>query len=85
MVTSWEPPTELRWRGTFMAGRLFNGEHGFRLEQLSESRVRFHQEETFRGLLVPLYSRLRLRGTREGFEKANQALRERAESVSEIG
>jgi hypothetical protein len=84
VVTSWDPPTELRWRGTFLSSRLFNGEHGFRLEQLSDSRVRFHQEETFRGLLVPFYSRLRLRGTREGFERANEALRERAESVSEI-
>ncbi len=84
VVTSWQPPTELRWRGTILARRLFNGEHGFRLEQLSNSRVRFYQEETFRGLLVPFYSRLRLRGTRDGFERANQALRERAESVSEI-
>ena len=80
MVVAWSPPTELRWRGTFISRFLFTGEHGFKLEQLADSRVRFHQDETFSGLLVPLYARLRLNRTREGFAQVNEALRERAES-----
>ena len=79
-LISWTPPHELRWRASFIAGRLFSGEHGFRLEPLGTDRVRFVQDETFRGLLVPLYSRLRLPATRRGFEQMNQALRERAEA-----
>lgn len=83
VVVAWEPPTLLRWRGTFVAKRLFSGEHGFRLEQLDDTRVRFHQDETVSGLLVPFYARLRLPGTRMGFALVNEALRERAEKASE--
>lgn len=84
VVTTWSPPTELRWRGTFVSRLLFSGEHGFKLEQLAGTRVRFHQDETFSGLLVPLYARLRLPKTREGFAQANEALRERAESETPL-
>ena len=82
VVVAWEPPAHLRWRGTFIAKRLFTGEHGFRLEQLDASRVRFHQDETISGLLVPFYARLRLPRTRLGFALVNEALRERAETAS---
>ena len=44
-----------------------------------------YQDETFSGLLVPLYARLRLPGTRIGFDEANEALRDRAESWQRIG
>jgi hypothetical protein len=81
MVMKWSPPNELRWRGTFLTRWMFSGEHGFRLEPMAADRVRFHQDETFRGLLVPIYSRLRLSGTRVGFDQANEALRERAETL----
>ena len=83
IVVAWEPPTQLRWRGTFVSRRLFSGEHGFRLEQLDETRVIFHQDETISGLLVPFYARLRLPRTRAGFGQVNEALRERAESAGE--
>jgi hypothetical protein len=73
-------PHELRWRATFVSRRLFSGEHGFQLEATAPDRVRFVQDETFSGVLVPVYSRLRLAATRRGFEKMNEALRERAES-----
>jgi hypothetical protein len=80
VVVAWEPPNELRWRGTFISHRLFSGEHGFRLDEIGPDRVRFSQDETFRGLVVPLYARLRLNATRRGFELVNEAIRERAES-----
>lgn len=81
-VTCWRPPHELRWRATLISPRLLTAEHGFRLEPLGSGRVRFVQDETFRGRLVPLYSRFRLRATRRGFEQMNQALRERAEELA---
>ena len=43
--------------------------------------MRFLQDETFSGLLVPLYARLRLPRTREGFAEVNEALRERVEGA----
>jgi hypothetical protein len=82
IVISWKPPHELRWRANVLSARLFSGEHGFRLVELAGGRVRFIQDETFSGLLVPLYARLRLRATRRGFEQMNQALRERAERLA---
>ena len=84
-VTSWSPPNELRWRGTFLNRRLFAGEHGFKLEPTAPNRVRFVQDETFSGLLVPLYSRLRLARTRQGFAEMNEALRDRAEHQAQAG
>jgi hypothetical protein len=42
--------------------------------------VRFTQDETFSGLLVPLYARMRLSATRLGFAQMNEALRTRAEA-----
>jgi hypothetical protein len=81
-VVTWQPPHELRWSATFIYARLFTGEHGFRLESTGPDRVRFVQDETFRGLLVPLYAKLRLARTRHGFEEVNQALRERAEAIA---
>ena len=80
VILSWTPPRELRWRATFVTRHLFSGEHGFVLEATAPDRVRFAQDETFSGVLVPLYSRLRLAATRRGFEQMNQALRERAEA-----
>lgn len=82
-VVTWEPPHELRWRSTFVSRRLFSGEHGFRLEPNGDNRVRFVQDETFSGLMVPLYSRLRLPRTRRGFDETNEALRDRAEHIAD--
>lgn len=80
IILGWTPPHELRWRATFMTRRLFSGEHGFRLKQLAPGRVRFVQDETFSGWLVPLYGRVRLASTRLGFAQMNEALRTRAEA-----
>lgn len=78
----WRPPYEFRWRANFISRHLFSGEHGFRLEAHAEDRVRFVHDETFRGLLVPLYSLVRMAATRRGFAQMNEALRDRAESMT---
>ncbi|HVM29415.1 MAG TPA: SRPBCC domain-containing protein [Candidatus Limnocylindrales bacterium] len=78
----WTPPQEMRWQTTVLAKSLFTGEHGFRLEPIGADRTRFVQDETFRGLLVPLYSRLRLPATRRGFVEMNEALRDRVERLA---
>ena len=82
VVLSWSPPYELRWRATLISRLLFAGEHGFRLEPIDDGRVRFVQDETLTGVLIPLYSRFRLPATRAGFEEMNQRLRERSERAS---
>lgn len=77
-----EPGRELRWLGRLVAPGLFDGEHRFIIEKLSENRVRFEQSEMFNGLLVgPLRATLE-RDTKRGFEEMNQALKARAETVA---
>ena len=82
VILSWTPPHELRWRATFVSRALFCGEHGYRLEEIAPGRVRFVQDETFSGWLVPLYGRARLASTRLGFAQMNEALRSRAEAAA---
>jgi hypothetical protein len=82
LIIGWQPPHELCWRTTFMTRAIFTAEHAFRLQPIDDERVRFIQDETFRGLAVPLYSRFRLSATRRGFDQMSQALRERAEQLA---
>jgi hypothetical protein len=75
-------PSELRWIGHVLLPGVFDGEHAFRIEPMSQDRVLFHQVETFSGLLVP-FAKSFLRGTtKKGFESMNVALKHRAESQS---
>ncbi|MGP8078120.1 MAG: SRPBCC family protein [Thermoplasmata archaeon] len=69
---------ELRWLGKLGFGGLFNGEHSFRIEAISPSKVRFVQSERFTGLLVPLLRGV-IRGAEAGFEAMNSALKDRVE------
>jgi len=59
---------------------LFDGEHYFRIEPLSEARLRFHQGEIFTGLLVPLFARSLDGNVRQGFDAMNEALKREAEA-----
>ncbi len=76
-----EPNRELRWLGRLFMPGLFDGEHSFSIEPLGEGRVRFDQRERFRGVLVPLLSKMLDSDMRSGFEEMNRALKLRAESA----
>ena len=71
---------ELRWRGHLLFPGLFDGEHFFRLEPVTEARTRFVQGENFSGVLVRFSGRTITRAAR-GFVYMNQALKRRAEEV----
>jgi hypothetical protein len=51
-----EPGRELRWIGRVGFGGIFDGEHSFRIEALPGGRSRLIQQETFRGVAVPVMS-----------------------------
>lgn len=72
---------EFRWLGRLLVPGLFDGEHYFRIEELSENSVRFIQGEQFRGILVPLLWGSMESGTKAGFEAMNAALKQQAETV----
>jgi hypothetical protein len=80
-VLTAEPNRELRWLGHLLLPGLFDGEHSFTIEPLEENRVRFIQQEAFKGLLVPLFARSLETNTQQGFEEMNHALKERAEAA----
>ena len=69
---------EIRWKGKFLFGGLFDGEHYFRLESLSTNLTRFVHGEHFSGILVGLM-RGALDKTKQGFESMNEALKRVAE------
>ena len=81
-VQAAEPTRELRWLGHLGIPGLFDGEHRFRIEAVGPDRVCFVQEEHFTGLLAPFVLRFVERGTQQGFEAMNQALKARAEQLS---
>ncbi len=79
VVQTVEPNRELSWLGRlFGIPHLFDGRHAFSIEPLSADRVRFVQQETFTGFLVPLAGGM-LSATELGFAAMNRALKERAE------
>ena len=78
-VLAADPDRELRWVGRLLLPGIFEGEHAFLITPLENGRVRLRQQETFRGLLVPLLRRLLDGQTRAGFEAMNRALKDRAE------
>ncbi len=69
---------QLVWKGSLFLPGIFDGEHTFEIMQHDGFCV-FVQKETFGGLLLPVFERWMLEGTREGFKAMNQALKAEAE------
>ncbi|NPV06820.1 MAG: SRPBCC domain-containing protein [Anaerolineae bacterium] len=73
---------ELRWLGRLWGiGGLFEGEHALSIQPLDGGRARVVQQESFRGLLLPLLKGT-VDATQKGLEAMNQALKARAEQSS---
>jgi hypothetical protein len=80
-VLAAEANRELRWRGRLVVPGLFDGEHRFAVEPTAGGS-RLVQEERFTGVLVPFLARGLRRGTLPGFERMNEAVKERVEAQS---
>jgi len=76
-VISYRKGEEFSWRGSLPIPGLFEGCHYFQLEAQGEQTL-FKHSETFSGLLVPLMKKTVL-AAEAGFNKMNQALKERVE------
>jgi hypothetical protein len=72
------PNRQLRWLGHLGMPKIFDGEHKMLIEPMGTGLVRFVQNETFHGLLVPLSGGV-LSDTLRGFKEMNNALKERIE------
>jgi hypothetical protein len=69
----------IRWIGRLWIPGLFDGEHSFSITKNPDGTVKFTQEETFRGVLVPLLRKGLEKDTKRGFEEMNRALKARSE------
>jgi hypothetical protein len=73
-----EPNKELRWVGT-MSLNAFRGEHFYKIEPLSDNKIRFVHGEHFSGWLVRLIWLFIGKQTEKGFQIMNEALKKEAE------
>ena len=71
---------ELRWIGQVLMPGLFDGEHYFKIEELSDGKVRFIHGEKFKGILALLLWGSIEAGTKQGFQAMNIALKDIAEA-----
>lgn len=74
-----DPGKELRWIGKVWIGGIFDGEHSFTIEDAGQGRVRFVQEEKFRGVAVPFMKGWLESKIQPQFEAMNRALATRAQ------
>jgi hypothetical protein len=72
---------ELRWLGHLLFPGLFDGEHIFELYENTDGTTTFVQREEFRGILVPLFSKMLDTKTLAGFELMNKHLKQRVETM----
>ncbi|MCW5906483.1 MAG: SRPBCC domain-containing protein [Chitinophagales bacterium] len=67
------------WLGSLPVPGLFNGQHKFHIETISDNQVKFIHNEQFSGLLAGLLMKMIGEETRKGFIAMNDALKKRAE------
>jgi hypothetical protein len=78
-----EPEKAFRWLGHLFIPGLFDGEHIFELETAGKNATRFIQREKFSGILVGIFRKSLDTDIKSGFIAMNEALKHRAENVSE--
>jgi hypothetical protein len=69
-----DPGRELRWLGRLWIPGIFDGEHRFEIQEVEHGRVRFVQDERFRGVLVPFLRKMIEVDTLATFHEVNAAL-----------
>jgi hypothetical protein len=79
-VLTYDSLTELRWIGKLFIGRIFDGEHTFKIKDNKDGTVTFIQYERFRGILVPFFKKMLDNNTKAGYVLMNTALKTRCEN-----
>jgi hypothetical protein len=82
-VISFDQNKKFSWLGHLLFPGLFDGEHIFEIIENGDGTCTFIQREKFKGLLVPLFSKMLDVNTKQGFEQMNQKLKERVEKIRE--
>ncbi|UIR55200.1 SRPBCC domain-containing protein [Sphingobacterium sp. SRCM116780] len=74
-----EPNEELRWKGRLLMNGLFDGEHYFILEKITDTETILIQGEIFSGVFVRFFQKMINGATLNGFRLFNEAIKSRAE------
>lgn len=74
------PQEELRWTSHLFLPGIMDADHRFRLARVESGRTRLEQDETLRGLLIPVGGNI-VAQIRQGCEEMAEALRARAEEI----
>ncbi len=82
IVTAFDKHKEFKWLGHLLFKGLFDGEHRFYLKENRDGTTTLEHSENFNGVLVMWFSKSLDRDTQKGFEKMNQAIKERAERIA---
>lgn len=80
LILKYDDKSELRWKGKMFFSGIFDGEHYFKFESLSEERTRLIHGEKFSGILVPFLLPRIKENTLKGFNQFNAALKDRVEN-----
>jgi hypothetical protein len=73
-ILKFDQNKEFRWLGKLGFTGIFDGEHYFILEQISDKQTKFIHGEKFSGILVMISGKM-LDKTKDGFELMNQAIK----------
>jgi hypothetical protein len=68
------------WLGHLLFPGLFDGKHSFELIAHGDGTTTLVQSEAFRGILVPFLKKMLNGPTTEGFNRMNEAVKQRAEA-----
>lgn len=79
-VLNYEAKKELQWLGHLFIPGLFDGRHIFRIIDNGDNTVTFIQKEIFKGILVPLFSKMLDTNTKNGFILMNEKLKQICEN-----
>ena len=82
VITEFEEPKLLRWRGKMMAGFLFTNDKVLELEETGSGTRLVHREE-FSGLLAPMFWGKLNKGVPSMLNSMNDALKKTAEKGSD--
>lgn len=80
-VLTMDKNRELKWLGHLFFKGLFDGEHKFLLTKNTDGTTHFEHSETFKGVLLNLFSKKLDKDTKAGFKLMNEQLKKRAENA----
>ncbi len=79
LVVKLKSNREFQWKWHIVFPFLFRGEHAFTIEPINDKSVRFINIEIFKGILVPLFTKVIATDGKDGMVAMDKALKDRLE------